>query len=198
MREAGATTVPVQAAMSRTDNNLRIRASSRRADTITRRLVRTMPERIGSSGSTTTKAWLAQNLRFAIMAAAAITTIALSLRTSTTLGSRTTIRLGSVGHQSLFASSSYNSGGISISHRLSRRTRRGAGRVLEAEGEEDVVSKPLVAYETQLELYLCNPTLEVEGNDAYIVDETRLAEALARIAGLGEVSDEHSLRQLTN
>lgn len=175
--------------MSRSDamlrsGTLRIRGS-RRAETITQRLVRTMPER-GPSGSTT-RAWLAQNLRLAIMAAAAIAAVALSLGTSTQLGPRTTLLSRPVGHQSLFASSSYNGGGISISHRPSRR-RTTSVRVLADEEEEgEVVSKPLVAYETQLELYLCNPSLVVDGNDAYTVDEARLAAALGRIAGLGEV-----------
>ena len=172
--------------MSRSDT-LRIRGS-RRADTITQRLVRTMPER-GPSGSTT-RAWLAQNLRLAIVAAAAIAAVALSLGASTQLGSRTTTTTTlsrPVGHQSLFASSSYNSGGISISHRPSRR-RTTSGRVLADEEEEgEAVSKPLVAYETQLELYLCNPSLVVDGNDVYTVDKARLATALGRIAGLGEV-----------
>lgn len=188
----GATTAPVPSAMSRSDamsgsgamsrsDTLRIRGS-RRGDTITQRLVRTMPER-GPSGSTT-RAWLAQNLRLAIMAAAAIAAVALSLGTSTRLGPRTKLSRPA-GHQSLFASS-YNSGGISISHRLSRRTSSTAGRAL-ADEEGELVTKPLVAYETQLELYLCNPSLVVDGNDVYTVDEARLTAALARISGLGEV-----------
>lgn len=176
--------------MSRSDT-LRIRGP-RRTDTITQRLVRTMPLRGSSSGSAMTRAWLAQNLRLAIMAAAAIAAVALSLSASTKLGPRTAATLSRpVGHQSLFASSSYNGGGISISHRLSRRrTRAGTGRVLageEGEEGEEYLTKPLVAYETQLELYLCNPSLVVDGNDAYTVDEAGLAAALARIGGLGEV-----------
>lgn len=189
----GATTAPVPSAMSRSDamsgsgamsrsDTLRIRGS-RRGDTITQRLVRTMPER-GPSGSTT-RAWLAQNLRLAIIAAAAIAAVALSLGTSTRLGPRTKLSRPA-GHQSLFASS-YNSGGISISHRPSRRrTSSTAGRAL-ADEEGELVTKPLVAYETQLELYLCNPSLVVDGNDVYTVDEARLAAALGRIGGLGEV-----------
>lgn len=116
------------------------------------------------------------------MAAAAIAAVALSMGTSTKLGARTTLSRP-VGHQSLLTSS-YNSGGISISRRRTSST----GRVLAQEGEEgEIVSNPLVAYETQLELYLCNPSLVVDGNDAYTVDEARLAAALVRIGGLGEV-----------
>eukprot|EP00903_Cladosiphon_okamuranus_P018775 g17272.t1 len=77
------------------------------------------------------------------------------------------------GHQSLFASPK-SRGGISIVQRK--------GRVLQE--DEAVVTTPSVQYETKLQLYMCNPSLVEVGNDAHLVDETRLASALSKIDGL--------------
>lgn len=83
-----------------------------------------------------------------------------------------------IGHQTLFGKS--ERGAISIEGQPGR-----ARRVL----QEDVVSQPLVDYETQLELFMCNPSLTAEGNNAYIVGEEEMAAALARVIGLGQVRE---------
>eukprot|EP00752_Nemacystus_decipiens_P002102 g2010.t1 len=80
-----------------------------------------------------------------------------------------------VGHQSLFASPK-SRGGISI-------VQPSKTRVLQ-EDSDDVVTTPIVQYETKLQLFMCNPSLVEEGNDPYLVDETRLASALSKIDGL--------------
>lgn len=85
-----------------------------------------------------------------------------------------------VGHRSLFAPPG-GSGGVSIEQSWSRGGRR-------LQNDEGVVVKPVVEYATQLELFMCNPSLVVEGNDAYLVDGTRVAVALGRIDGLGQVT----------
>lgn len=82
-----------------------------------------------------------------------------------------------VGHQSLFASPR-SRGGISIVH-------RSKARVLQE--DPDVVTTPIVQYETKLQLFMCNPSLDEVGNDAHLVDETRLASALSKIDGLRQV-----------
>lgn len=58
------------------------------------------------------------------------------------------------------------------------------GRVLQEEG---YVSEPRINYETQLQLFICNPSLVEDGNDAYLVDTARFTLALSRILGLGQV-----------
>ncbi|CAM9292282.1 unnamed protein product [Discosporangium mesarthrocarpum] len=52
--------------------------------------------------------------------------------------------------------------------------------------EGETIAPTKVSYETQLEVYLCNPTLDRNGNDAYRVDEEHLVNALSRIEGIGE------------
>lgn len=82
-----------------------------------------------------------------------------------------------MGYQSLFASPK-NRGGISI-------IQRSTGRVL----QEDTpgITTPIVQYETRLQLFMCNPSLVEVGNDAHLVDETRVASALSKIDGLRQV-----------
>lgn len=58
------------------------------------------------------------------------------------------------------------------------------GRVLQ---EEEDVGEPRINYGTQLLLFMCNPSLVEDGNDASRVDTARLTLALSRILGLGQV-----------
>lgn len=116
------------------------------------------------------------------MAAAAVFTIAMSLG-KTTPGSRVRPSF-TAGHQSLYASPGKRSG-VSVA-------KKGAGRLLQVEA----VGKPLVEYETQLQLFMCNPSAVVEGNDAFRVDEESLVSALALVNGLGQVQNEHGLGYL--
>lgn len=94
------------------------------------------------------------------------------------------------GHQSLFASPK-SRGGISIVQQS-----RSRGRVLQQ--DTAVVTTPIVQYETKLQLYMCNPSLVEEGNDAHLVDETRLASALSRVDGLRQVRVEEQCLCGTN
>lgn len=134
------------------------------------------------------------------MAGAAVATMIVSAGTQVE-SSRRTSDFSPQAHQTLF-----NSVGSGISAVLmlppaaSRRNRGrpgviagmgvlGRGRTLQ-EADEDAVKKPVVEYETQLELFICNPTLEIEGNDAYLVGTSELTNALSRVQGLKQVRNE--------
>lgn len=124
-----------------------------------------------------TSPWFAQNWGLVVTAAATLVTVALSLGVSNS--SKATFIGNSAahgGHQSLFASPK-SRGGISVVQRK--------GRVLQE--DEAVVTTPIVQYETKLQLYTCNPSLVEVGNDAHLVDETRLASALSKVDGLRQV-----------
>lgn len=60
------------------------------------------------------------------------------------------------------------------------------GRLLEADTSHGD-SLPPISYGAQLELFMCNPSLPTEGNDAREVEIPELTEALSRIDELGQV-----------
>lgn len=69
--------------------------------------------------------------------------------------------------------------------RWHRRLMAHATRLLTSESDEDYA--PIVAYETQLELFLCNPSLETENNDAYLVEVPEFTRAITHVQGLEQV-----------
>lgn len=127
---------------------------------------------------TSTKSSPAQHWGLLVMTAVAVVTMGFSIIPT----SRRVASPSPVGHQTIFGKS--GRGGISIEGQPRKR-----GRVL----EEEVVSKPLVDYETQLELFIC----AVEGNDAYVVGEEQMAAALTRVSGLGQVRERERQREST-
>lgn len=142
--------------------------------------------------------WLSQNWGLLVMAGAAVGTIIVSAGTQVESSARPN-HFPPVAHQTLF---SVNSGVSAVamppsaaSYRNQGRSRVAAAlgalgrhRTLQENGE--VLDKPVVEYETQLELFMCNPTLVTEGNDAYIVGTAELANALSRVHGLKQVRKE--------
>lgn len=156
----------------------------RRGEAIAPRLVRTMPEsRRGAPSLSMKSSSRAEHFGLAAMAVAALVTVTFSVGTISP-GSNNIKSTPSVGYQSFFASPG-SKGGISIK-KQSWPSQEPAGRVLQE--EDDVVDTTVVEYTTQLQLYMCNPSLDLEGSDAYEVDETRLAAALGKISGLGQVN----------
>lgn len=115
------------------------------------------------------------------MVAATLATIPCFLGTNNTPRSGAMSSPVSVGHQSLF-SSPKSRGGISIAQQQSFGW--SASRAL----QEGTVIVPIVEYATNLQLFMCNPSLIEEGNDAYLVDEDSLAAALSKVGGLLQVS----------
>lgn len=152
----------------------RTQRGSRRDSAVTARLVRTLP---AATAVSSTNSWFVQNWGLVVTAAATLVTLALSLGAPNTYkpASLGNSAAAHVGHQSLFASPK-SRGGVSI-------VQRSKARVL----QEDVVTTPIVQYETKLQLFMCNPNLAEVGNDAHLVDETRLASALSNIVGLRQV-----------
>lgn len=150
----------------------RTRRGSRRGSAVTARLVRTLPAAQSSSLHSH------QTWGLVVTAAATFVTLAVSLGASNT---STPDVMGSsaarVGHQSLFASPK-NHGGISI-------VQRSRGRALQE--DTAVVSTPIVQYGTELQLFMCSPSQIEAGDDAYLVDETRVASALSKVDGLRQV-----------
>lgn len=140
-----------------------------RGDPIKTRLVQTRLVRGASTNSSR-----AQNWGLLAVTAMAMVTMIFSMFPA----SRSVASPPHVGHQTLFGKS--ERGAISIEGQPGS-----ARRVL----QDDVVNKPLVDYETQLELFMCNPSLTVEGNNVYIVGEEEMAAALARVNGLGQVRE---------
>lgn len=129
-----------------------------------------------SSNSSTSESW-----GLVVTAAAALATLALSLWENSRHGV-----MSSSGHMrnpSLFASPQQR-GGISI-------VQQSRGRLLQE--NSGAVTTPTVQYETKLQLFMCNPSLAEEGNDAYQVDDARLAAALSKVSGLRQVRESATL-----
>lgn len=55
--------------------------------------------------------------------------------------------------------------------------------------DSGAVTTHTVQYETKLQLFMCNPSLVEEGNDAYQVDDAHLAGALSKVGGLLQVRE---------
>jgi len=120
---------------------------------------------------------LAEGWGLVITAAVALTTLVLSLGGDSRRGAMSSS--DRTGNPSLFASPQQR-GGISI-------VQQSRGRSLQE--NSGAVATPTVQYETKLQLFMCNPSLEEEGNDAYQVDDVRLASALSKISGLQQVRE---------
>lgn len=136
-----------------------------------------MPARRSSS---TSNPWLAQHWGILVTAAATLATIPWLLGTTNSPRPGAIGSSAGVGHQSRFASPK-SRGGISIAQQ--QPSGWSAGRALE---EQTIVTTPVVKYETNLQLFMCNPTLE-QGNDASLVDEDSVAAALSKVSGLLQV-----------
>lgn len=144
--------------------------------------------------------WLAQNWGLLAVATIAVVTMTRSAGTTAWSSREMSGDFTSVARQTLFLSTA-GSGGMAHASvhppSPSQRRRRASaaladfrGRLLQAEsGEEDVMGTPIVKYETQLELFMCNPTVISEGNDAYLVGAPQLTNALSRVQGLNQVCE---------
>ena len=154
----------------RGDDVPRINGGPKPRGVITARVVRSIPTAARSQSFTTsTKSLLGRCGVLVTTAATFVITVVLSTGNMTPAVSTTT--LFPVGGQSLYASRGRRHD-ISIV---------GAGRALQEEEDTAVI------YETELQLFLCNPSLVEEENDAYLVDNESVAMALSRILVLGQV-----------
>ncbi len=149
---------------------------ARRSSTVTRRFVRVM----GDTGraSSPSNSSLAEGWGLVVTAAATLATLALSLGGNSRHGVISSS--DHMGNPSLFASPQQR-GGISI-------VQQSRGRLLQ-ENSGAVTTRTAVQYETKLQLFMCNPSLAEEGNDAYQVDDARLATALSKVSGLRQVRE---------
>ncbi|CAM9126605.1 unnamed protein product [Ectocarpus sp. 12 AP-2014] len=158
---------------------------SRRGAAVSARLVRTMPAARASSSSL--NPWVARNWGLVVAAVATVATVAFSLGTTAST-SRSGAMTGSarVGQQSLYASPK-SRGGISVAQARRPSSVRPHGRVLQE--ETPTVITPIVEYGTKLQIFMCNPSLEVERNDAHLVDQASLAAALSNISGIKQADE---------
>lgn len=146
--------------------------------------------------------WLSQNWGLVALAAIAVATMTVSAGTQTEPSKKAIREFPSVPHQTLFASVGSGitvMGGLSPPAAVQRQQRQQeqhpripgsmalrdlswSRRVL-----QDTVEQPVVEYEAQLELFICDPALETERNDSYLVGTDELVNALTKVEGLNQV-----------